>query len=262
MKNEEKIFEENKEEIIKIDNKIISRRETKEYLKLAHWITIFLFDIIIHLSSCIYPNKKIRATSKIFLMPLLFKVYLSLTEKESQSKTIILGLLFGAIGDAFLLTDDNFILIILGLVSFLIGHIFYIISFTRRIGTKDFKKNIFLFLIFLSFFLINCYYQCQHYIINWLKGSGYEVAGLIYIVMLGLINTFSWTLFFVKKNYYSFLICMGTALFWYSDFLIAKKMFYDKNIYLGDFIIMSTYISAQACISIGMSYRMKKRSII
>lgn len=40
--------------------------------------------------------------------------------------TIIVGLLFGSVGDMFLLWGDNFICFALGALSFLVGHIFYV----------------------------------------------------------------------------------------------------------------------------------------
>lgn len=217
------------------------------------WISIFALDSIIHLFACFVGNLKLRYSTKVFLMPLLLKVYLTLTPKINQSKSLIAALILGAIGDAFLIYNEYMIFIILGLLCFTIGHTMYIVSLARRIGIKQFKKNFWLFGIFLSFFLMNCYYQYQRFIKGWIAGTVYVPAGIIYLTITGLINTFAWTLFFVKISFYSFFICVGTALFWYSDFTLVKIMFHEPDMYLGSFIVMITYISAQTNIVIGMS---------
>lgn len=232
---------------------ILSETKSNDNFKSIQWISLFALDSIIHLSACFLGNTKLRYSTKVFLMPLLLKVYLTITPKIHQSKSLISALILGSIGDVFLITDENLILICSGLFCFTIGHTMYIVSLVRRIGMKEFTKNFWLFLIFLSFFLINCYYQYIRFIKNWIAGTVYVPAGIIYLIITGLINTFAWTLFFIRKSFYSFFICVGTALFWYSDFTLVKIMFNSPNMYLGNFIVMLTYISAQSNIVIGMS---------
>lgn len=118
---------------------------------------------------------------------------------------------------------------------------------------KQFKKNVILFVILLSFFFINCYYQYINYLKKWFESGGHYAEGPVYLAILGLINTFALLLFFIHKSFYSFLLCLGSVFFWYSDFILTKLMFSGEEIYHGNFVVMLTYLIAQTSIAIGMS---------
>ena len=66
---------------------------------------------------------KLLTTSLIILMPLLY----ASVKNSLFAKPIIIGLIFCLIGDFSLLFEDYFTI---GLISFLIGHIFFIRAFT------------------------------------------------------------------------------------------------------------------------------------
>ena len=83
--------------------------------------------------------------TKIFLMPFLSLIYYKATPKEKFSKSIFAAIIFGFLGDVILLGDNYIPLILLGIVFFFFGHLFYTINFIIETGLK-FIKNIFYFL--------------------------------------------------------------------------------------------------------------------
>ena len=100
---------------------------------------------------------------------------------------------------------------------------------------------------------MNFYYQYTHYLKGWLTGKNVHYPLIIYFLIICAINTFTSLLFFFKKSISSFFICLGSLIFWYSDFTLVEDMYSKKVLYLGRFRVMTTYVVAQTCIAFGMS---------
>ena len=216
-------------------------------------ITLYTLDCIVHFIECIHPQQKIKIITKSLLMPLLLLIYLSITPKHLHCKFYSTGLIFGAIGDIILLCPDDSFLNSIGATFFALGHVCYMISFSKRMGMKEFKENILMSFIFLSFILVNFYFQYIHYLKGWLTGHIFHVPTVLYFLVICAINTFSSLLFFFKKSVSSFFICLGSLIFWYSDFVLVENMYSKKILYLARFRVMTTYVAAQTCIAFGMS---------
>jgi len=100
-----------------------------------HFIFYFLFSTI-HLAAIISGSgfEKLAMITKPLLMPALMVVFYRLTRRRenSQRKFVFAALIFSWIGDVSLMfwgINSNFFLI--GLISFLLTHIAYIIAFTQ-----------------------------------------------------------------------------------------------------------------------------------
>jgi uncharacterized membrane protein YhhN len=63
----------------------------------------------------------------------------SLRHIHKEIVTVIVGLLFGSLGDIFLLFQSNFIFFALGVAAFLIGHLIYVPSLINL--TRDLSEN-------------------------------------------------------------------------------------------------------------------------
>ena len=72
-----------------------------------------------------------RRITKVFLMPCLALTYYLGCPKEKFSKIILFALLFGCLGDIFIIIKNLFIL---GVASFLLGHLLYIFIFFDETG--------------------------------------------------------------------------------------------------------------------------------
>lgn len=79
-------------------------------------------------------NQKIAFWSKAFLMPLLLMSYLGFVHFK-PSLFVVLALVFGFLGDVILEFGDHWF--IPGLVSFLLGHVFWILSFTKSMQASS-----------------------------------------------------------------------------------------------------------------------------
>ena len=216
------------------------------------WINSYILIIIIHLYACFYHFENIRIYTKVLLMPFLLKIYINSTTEENRSKFVSIGLLLGFFGDTFLIFSEHSLLfLIYGLICFLSGHLCYIIEMIKRIKTKNFIKNFWIFFLLIIFISFNIIWQYTYYLKDGLIRGKMIIPGFLYMLILGSLNLFSlfyMICYFEKRK---LLLVLGTLLFWISDFTLARDLFYESNIYY-PFIIMSTYISAQTLITYGL----------
>ena len=105
------------------------------------FLTVYFIVIFVHLYACYFIQNELRKFTKVFLMPLLGILYYLGTPSEKFSKNVLTGILFGFLGDVLLLVDDPFSpLIVLGIVSFFIGHVLYVVSFLRETDYYNYKR--------------------------------------------------------------------------------------------------------------------------
>ena len=214
-------------------------------------IILYVGFVSVHLYSCLFSIENPRMFTKIFLMPFLSLIYYKATPKENFSKTIFVAIILGFLGDVFLLGDSYLPLILLGIGFFFFGHVLYIINFIIETGLRNYKKY-FIFLLIISL----VYLIYAHFAFNNLK-EGFQrgsilVPGAFYIIQLALLNIASGIYAYTYFNVYAILVHIGTFIFTVSDFVLARKMFYENNEYY-QVILMSTYILAQSLICFGMS---------
>ena len=194
--------------------------------------------------------------TKVFLMPFLSIIYYIYTPKQNLSKTILVGILLGFVGDIFLLSVSYLSLTILGISFFFFGHILYMINFVIETGIKNYKKN-FIFLIIISLaYLLYAILAFNNLKEGFIRGS-ILIPGLFYIIQLALLNITSGIYAFSYFNIYAILVHLGTFIFTISDFILARKMFFEDNKYY-QVILMATYISAQTLICFGMANKKNK----
>lgn len=176
--------------------------------------------------------------SKPFIIPILWLLYKLHVKKQSYFYSIALFCSF--IGDTILMFKGlNFFM--LGLVSFLIAHVFYIIIIRKRIkklsNPKLFKFSIpFLLLVIGLISLLES------------KGLGtMHFPIIIYGITIGLFGTFALYSHLELKNNRSKLMFIGAVLFIISDATLAINAFYEPML-LFNLIVMISYIAAQYCI--------------
>ena len=221
---------------------------------------LLLFYIIIsliHLYCCYFQKNEARKATKIFLMPTLGLLYFIGTAKEKFSKNVLTGIFFGFLGDLFLLVDDPFSpLIVPGIASFFIGHILYVISFLRETGFYNYKKHFFALIVFTGIFL-----YIEKIAFKYLKDGFAKrdvmIPGISYLTLLMLLNITSGFYSYTYFNIYSLLTFIGSFIFFVSDFIIVRKMFYEDNEYY-QVTLMVAYILGQSLICYGLAHRRNK----
>ena len=203
------------------------------------YIILFLF-LVSAILDFIYIKKEVpksRFFSKTLLMPLLLLYYLLSTNKPIIF--LIFALIFSFFGDLFLLFEDKKSFFILGLLSFLIAHLFFFLTFF--ISSNYFKGapfHIYLFLI--------PYFIYGAYLFKYLKPeiNKFQFIILIYIFII-IIMSFSTIPRYYFVSFKEFIFpFLGSILFIISDSLLSIKKF-KKKIKENSISIMLTYILAQ-----------------
>lgn len=149
---------------------------------------------------------------------------------------ILTGLIFSLAGDIFLMLPAN--MFIQGLVSFLIGHILYILAFSR--GTKLRTKSL-TWLPFLFYGVL---------IFGFMLPSLREMAIPVLIYILAIL-TMGWRAverWAQTRTRESGLAFIGAILFIISDSALGVNRF-SLPFDLSALVVMATYFSAQWCIA-------------
>ena len=204
-------------------------------------VYLFIIFTIVSLVNIISAKKSYEAVkylTKPFLMPLLLLIYLSGT--SAPKGTIVFALIFGFLGDVFLMPSGKFFN--LGLGSFLIGHLFYIMALVQPI-----YKIPFIFYIFIVPYII---YGRYVYIklLPYIKSIKLQV--FLYLTTIITMSFLSLLRGYSIKGYEFWLPFIGSILFISSDTMLAFNLFNEKTKDI-DGYIMATYISAELLIVLG-----------
>ena len=211
------------------------------------FLSIYLGCSVFYLLITAFNQEEIARVVKPFLLPiLLIAVYFS--ESFSTKKIVITALIFSWIGDVILLfADKGEIYFILGLVAFLISHLFYIVLFNKQTIIKSISNK-------LSFGagigLILIYFSVMIGTLGPKLGS-LTLPVVIYAVVI------STMLYYALKGSYQWnsipynSVLIGAVFFISSDSILAFNKFYHP-IPQASFSIMITYLLAQYSIVWGI----------
>ncbi len=213
----------------------------------------FLFLALLHLYA-VYANlPNLRFFSKpLICISLIFILYKETGLKKNIEKLVAVGLFFGCLGDIFLMLNEN--MFVAGLASFLIGHILYVIAFSKQTSAKALSKH-------KSYILIaGILASFSYYLYNILQPSlgPLKIPVILYIIVIAAMAFFAYTRRY-QTNTLSFIICLiGALLFIFSDSILALNKFvaYLAN---SGLYIMSSYILAQYFITLGIILDKKNR---
>lgn len=192
-------------------------------------IYFLLATVYIALQPRIYPGHFLLKAAPILLLALA--VVLGQTYSGIARGFLLTALLFSAAGDIFLALDtDGEAFFILGLGSFLIGHIFYTITFLQSIAFQSISLLPILFILALAVGLT---------IKIWPGLGSLRIPVLAYVLVSGVMG--------VSASLHaplSWVLIAGAIIFMLSDSLIATQKFW-RPIPYRDFLVMSTYYLAQ-----------------
>ena len=192
-------------------------------------ILFFAADLLL-----IVLNKPdLRFFTKPILLPLLILWYISSAKSDNLdiNKFFAAGLALSFFGDLFLLFDWGFLP---GLGSFLVAHVFYIISFAKKLQkpiTKFWPLILAIYASVLLFFLF-----------PYLKEMKIPVA--LYAVV---ISVMMYSALKTDKHY----LIIGALLFLISDTLLSVNLFL-KPLMILNLLVMTTYVAAQWFLVKGM----------
>lgn len=210
-----------------------------EIIFLLLYFSFLLIDLLfVH-----YKFYSKRLFSKTLLIPILILYYIF--SSKNIIFTLIIALFMSFLGDTFLLFENKKTYFKLGLFSFLISHIFYLLTF---LITSKFLKGvppyIFIFLIFYILYGL-FFYKSLFPEIEEVKK---EI--LIYIIVIILMSFFTIPRFYIFPLKNSLSVFIGSILFIISDSFLSLQIFKGK-IKRNSILIMLTYGLAQFLIVFG-----------
>ena len=214
------------------------------------FVGIFALISIIHISAIFFGKRKLRRISKVFIIPPLLAAYIAGTGNLLLFP--VPALILGWIGDVLLITKEKKNHFKLGLVSFLLGHICYIITFIDLLGILKFdgaagKINITAFAVSvpLAIFLGIAAFR-------FIKPSEEMLfPGIIYMIALETMAIWAMQVFIFNPGFAGAMIFSGALSFIISDIILAYYTFRKLN-RRGAVSIMLLYILAQAGIILGL----------
>ncbi len=206
-------------------------------------LIVFLIFSLLYLGLVLIEFETITWWLKPFIIPLL-SISVFISGKMEFKPLLISALFFSWIGDVVLLfANQGVIYFIIGLVSFLIAHLFYIILFSKlqKVTTIKYKRFIPLIIFYLFGFL---YFL-------WDKLGGMKIPVIIYALVISTMLLVAIKGYFIWNSKSGKLLLIGAVFFVLSDSILAINKFY-MPVYLSSFWIMNTYITAQFLIVKGV----------
>ena len=199
--------------------------------KILQIILVIVFAIDLFL---IFTNKiELRFFTKPLLIPLLILIFITRlkSEKTKVDKLFLTGLVLSFFGDLFLLFQWGFLP---GLGSFLLAHVFYIISFRKKTQNSIWRFWPIILGLFATTLLV--------FLFPYLKEMKIPV-----IIYAAVIATMMYNA--LKTNNRNLII--GALLFLISDTLLSINLFLQPLMIL-NLLVMITYIAAQWFLVKGM----------
>ena len=215
-------------------------------MKKKFWLFTFLIVLVADIIGIQLNNELLQYIFKPLIIPVLVGYFLSESIKKTNNinKWVIPALFFSWTGDVLLIFQDkNPLFFLLGLSSFLLAHIFYIIFFhTIRVREKV-KGSPWLLLI------VVIYYAGLIYLLSPFLGD-MKIPVRIYGIVISFMFMLAMHMLFIKNKSAGQWMMMGALLFVISDSALAINKFYQP-FELAGIVIMLTYGLAQLFIAEG-----------
>lgn len=210
------------------------------------FVSIFSFLIIAELicDSVDFPNPWRYITKPSLLISLVFYFYGQSKGLDSKTRMMMsIALVFSLSGDILLMFDEHSnIYFMLGLVSFLLAHIFYCVVFLRKRNSKIKPLEL---IAILSIYGLGFFYLLKDSLNDLL------IPVIVYMIVI-LIMVITAYLRYKRVPEKSFiLVFFGALLFIISDTILAMDKFYRPIPFSGVYIML-TYAIAQYFIVLGI----------
>ena len=212
--------------------------------------TFFLLACVLNWMGCIQGTDLADAV-KPALLPLLCATSLTYLLGRDVMDYRPVGLLvaaqlFGCAGDVLLMPSSD-VLFLIGMVAFLVGHLFYMTLF-GSVSWRGLRPLQWLFAIVVMGVIVTVLVKCigiQGELFVPMLVYGFTLMLLIFSALAGVLrmprgNRATW-----------WILLAGALLFTFSDACIAMDMFGVMTFALRHFVVMSTYLAAQTLLAVG-----------
>ena len=219
------------------------------------WIFWFLLMLasVFHLAVIVLKKETLTRISKCFLVPFLIAAYLS--GGGTHFIPPVFALVLGWIGDILLIRIERKPNFMLGLASFLLGHLCYIFTFLLILGffvAGTGKIDISAIALFTPPAII------LGFVVFRLVKPAKEmyIPVIVYMAILEIVTLFGFQVFLFNPGFAGLLIVSGCLCFMISDTILAYYTFRKPKV-SGSVLIMIYYILAQAEIIMGLLLLLK-----
>jgi uncharacterized membrane protein YhhN len=204
------------------------------------WLIILLF--IGYLVLVFFEKEDIASFIKPILVPVLLLSFYTSVKNKGNYK-IIGALVFSNMGDILLIFEGR-PFFILGLLSFLLAHVLFVLIFRSRAGTikLDF------YTVVCSLFILSYYFFFMKFL--WPHLGAMRIPVLAYAFV---ISGMLWMALQLLRSTSSLRwhIVLGALFFVVSDSLLSIQLFYS-SFELAHFYVMLTYLLAQLLLVYGI----------
>jgi len=209
-------------------------------MKKSFWLIFFLLVFLADLICIQLQNEDLQYVFKTLIIPALTGYFLQQTGNVAigLKKWIVLALFFSWAGDIVLMFQEkNELFFLLGLSSFLLAHVFYIVFFHNVRTNENVKDNIWLLLPVVVYYA---------FLISWLSPylGDKKLPVRIYGIVISFMLMMALHMLFIKNKSAGRFMLLGALLFVISDSLLAINKFYQSFEMAGVLIIL-TYGLAQ-----------------
>lgn len=187
-------------------------------------------------------NKTRKAIKPFCLIGLMVSIYFL----GCRNILLFLALGFGLLGDIFLIFPKKKICFGLGILTFYINHILYIILFSQLLS---YPIKLWVIIGLVAFGLL---FPILTYKLSSSISKDFAIPGGVYFYGLFMECLFATLLLMDAKSGYAIMILIGNISFIISDTILSLTNFVIK-VRRKDFYIMTTYLLAQTLISIGLT---------
>jgi uncharacterized membrane protein YhhN len=209
-------------------------------LRKQNWIILFAIVLIANISGGLLKHQWLYYISKPLIVVSIAAYFLSQTSYSSTSlkKWILFALFFSWVGDILLMFQvANQLFFLLGLSSFLLAHIFYIIFFQTIRAREKIRPKVWLLLIVLVYYTPLISFLSPHL-------GDMKMPVIIYGAVISLMLSLAMDMLFIPNKRAGRWMMIGALLFVLSDSILAINQFY-QSFPLAGVIIMLTYGLAQ-----------------
>jgi len=209
-------------------------------------LIIFAIVGIVQISAILQGKRRLRRISKVFIIPPLLAAYLS--GAETWLLFPIFALILGWMGDVLLIRIDKKICFKLGLASFLLGHLCYIITFIWFLSFDGaVKLNLMVMALCIPVAIIG-----GVVLLRFIKPTKEMfIPVIIYMIFIEVMTLWGLQVFIFNPGFAGALIFSGCLCFVLSDSILAYYTFRMPN-RRGSALLMTLYMLAQEGIILGI----------
>jgi len=208
-------------------------------LKLVFLVILGVVSVV-YIVTLLFKESIFQFILKGCLVPLVLAVYVS--SANTVLLPIVLALIFGWLGDVLLIKMSNLLCFRLGLASFLLGHIFYIVMMII------YSQPLNITVLIISIIAAVCYAIIIYKFVK--PTNEMKIPVIAYETILMTMAIFAVQLFFTQGGKFGALVLAGSLCFIASDSMLALLTFRKKALNVP---VMLTYIAAQLLIVLGFA---------